>query len=302
MGRCDDDVVGHVLQLAAGNRTPPCARHWAQARPQPAPGGGKVVRSLPLLTTGDPFDLDGWQRDETLAWMRVSSVHRPGAASASGRRQAGARLAVHGHTAFGPRHSGRRAPPAPLMMRPAAFATQCNNRMDGRIGALCVHLHTAPSSAAAAAWAKGLRRLVAAAEAELRQKLQLREAVRRMQRAQGARPGPEQANVVYLDVGGTRFHTTPAVLLPADDDRHYFAVLLEGLFADEEDDDGYVFVDRDPHGFRFVLGSLRHAARRGGPAEVPASAVSSVARPGRRPGGGLLPREFRFFGLSHGQY
>lgn len=88
VGQSSDDVVGRILQLAAGHASSPsCTRHWAprdlRVHESPPDSGG-VVRSLPLLTSGCCDDLnrflstatDSWEREEVLMRMLLSSVHR----------------------------------------------------------------------------------------------------------------------------------------------------------------------------------------------------------------------------------
>eukprot|EP00669_Euglena_mutabilis_P011199 TRINITY_DN5862_c0_g1_i1.p1 TRINITY_DN5862_c0_g1~~TRINITY_DN5862_c0_g1_i1.p1 ORF type:complete len:256 (+),score=25.46 TRINITY_DN5862_c0_g1_i1:26-769(+) len=67
-----------------------------------------------------------------------------------------------------------------------------------------------------------------------------------------------QDRVVALDVGGTRFHTTDATV--RNHGTHMLSVLFGGTFADEEDESGAVFIDRDPSLFPCVLAYLRHGA------------------------------------------
>jgi hypothetical protein len=62
------------------------------------------------------------------------------------------------------------------------------------------------------------------------------------------------------------------------------AVLSAGLFASEEDAEGYVFIDRDPSHFIAVLTYLR---------EGPSEALNMVEKAERR----ALNRELRFYGL-----
>ncbi len=62
------------------------------------------------------------------------------------------------------------------------------------------------------------------------------------------------------------------------------AVLCSGLFIDEEDSEGYLFIDRDFTHFNTVLTYLR---------EGPAVAQTVVDESMKKP----LSRELRFFGL-----
>ena len=71
-----------------------------------------------------------------------------------------------------------------------------------------------------------------------------------------------QTQMACLDVGGTRFHTQRAVLTGAGDgqregEEHFFGALMAGCFVCEEDDDGYIFIDRDPTLFVPLLEYLR---------------------------------------------
>ena len=59
--------------------------------------------------------------------------------------------------------------------------------------------------------------------------------------------------ILKLNVGGTKFYTTRSTLLKSG----YFRALLSGNFADSRQDDGYLFIDRDPVIFGFILKYLR---------------------------------------------
>jgi len=58
-----------------------------------------------------------------------------------------------------------------------------------------------------------------------------------------------------LDVGGTNFHVSKSSLTRIDG--HMLKVLVSGIFAPEEDSEGYIFLDRDPAQFAAVLAYLR---------------------------------------------
>ena len=60
-------------------------------------------------------------------------------------------------------------------------------------------------------------------------------------------------DIIKLNVGGTKFYTTRSTLLKSG----YFRALLSGKFADSTQADGYLFIDRDPVIFDFVLKYLR---------------------------------------------
>ena len=71
-----------------------------------------------------------------------------------------------------------------------------------------------------------------------------------------------QTQMACLDVGGARFHTQRAVLTGAgggqhEGEEHFFGALMAGGFVCEEDDNGYIFIDRDPTLFVPLLEYLR---------------------------------------------
>ena len=81
-------------------------------------------------------------------------------------------------------------------------------------------------------------------------------------RRQAAYLNRNQTQMACLDVGGTRFHTQRAVLTGAGGgqhggEEHFFGALMAGCFACEEDDNGYIFIDRDPTLFVPLLEYLR---------------------------------------------
>ena len=59
-----------------------------------------------------------------------------------------------------------------------------------------------------------------------------------------------------MDVGGQPFHTTPGTIDTGGSPFLWF--LLSGIFMDERDEHGYVFIDRDPLYFTHILDYMRH--------------------------------------------
>jgi hypothetical protein len=57
----------------------------------------------------------------------------------------------------------------------------------------------------------------------------------------------------YFDVGGEHFHIDWEVLQHNQDGDHYFSILMSGEFEEIRDNDGYLFIDRDPEFFSSVL-------------------------------------------------
>jgi hypothetical protein len=65
-----------------------------------------------------------------------------------------------------------------------------------------------------------------------------------------------QSDVVRLNIGGQPFHTSRAVLTgPAS--TGMLGAMFSGQFPEEMDEEGYVFLDRDPSMFGIVLDALR---------------------------------------------
>ena len=104
-------------------------------------------------------------------------------------------------------------------------------------------------------------------------------------RRQAADLKRNHTQMACLDVGGTRFHTQRAVLTGAGGgqhkgEEHFFGTLMAGCFVCEEDDEGYIFIDRDPTLFVRLLEYLR-----GGELWVPRDRRLA------------LLREVRYFGM-----
>lgn len=74
------------------------------------------------------------------------------------------------------------------------------------------------------------------------------------------------AEIIRLNVGGRRFHTTRQTLLasPASHSPNFFHGLLSGRVGTALDDTGAYFIDRDPEHFPHVLNYLRTGSWRGG--------------------------------------
>ena len=64
-----------------------------------------------------------------------------------------------------------------------------------------------------------------------------------------------------MDVGGTRMHTYRGTLVDVDkQDDSLFARMLSGDWTIETDENDYIFLDRDPRSFMFLLQCLRNSA------------------------------------------
>ena len=61
--------------------------------------------------------------------------------------------------------------------------------------------------------------------------------------------------IINLNVGGTKFSTSRQTLTQVQDT--FFTGLLSGRIHTYKDDDGAIFIDRDPHLFRHILNYLR---------------------------------------------
>eukprot|EP00755_Sulcionema_specki_P039095 Sspe_Gene.24146::Locus_9498_Transcript_2_3_Confidence_0.333_Length_1231::g.24146::m.24146 len=92
----------------------------------------------------------------------------------------------------------------------------------------------------------------------------------------------ESENLVKLNVGGTRFMTLKSTLLPRNDTPSYFRVLLSNTVPVGVDEEGAIFVDRDPVLFSSILHYLR--------------THEWVCPPGRRPDEVL--NEARYYGVT----
>jgi hypothetical protein len=67
-----------------------------------------------------------------------------------------------------------------------------------------------------------------------------------------------QSDVVKLDIGGQPFHTSRAVLTGPTSKEGMLGAMFSGQFPEEMDEEGYVFLDRDPRMFGIVLDGLRN--------------------------------------------
>uniref|UniRef100_A0A915EAN8 BTB domain-containing protein n=1 Tax=Ditylenchus dipsaci TaxID=166011 RepID=A0A915EAN8_9BILA len=67
--------------------------------------------------------------------------------------------------------------------------------------------------------------------------------------------GSQQPQIVHLNVGGQRFSTSKSTLSWIPDT--FFSSLLSGRIASVADDNGAIFIDRDPELFRRILNYLR---------------------------------------------
>jgi len=69
-----------------------------------------------------------------------------------------------------------------------------------------------------------------------------------------------QNPIIMLDVGGQRFHTTTVSVM--NHGTHFLSTMFGGVFAvdAQQEEDGTVFVDRDPGLFPYVLAYLRDGA------------------------------------------
>eukprot|EP01012_Entosiphon_sulcatum_P048112 TRINITY_DN661_c0_g1_i2.p1 TRINITY_DN661_c0_g1~~TRINITY_DN661_c0_g1_i2.p1 ORF type:complete len:271 (-),score=36.16 TRINITY_DN661_c0_g1_i2:271-1062(-) len=65
----------------------------------------------------------------------------------------------------------------------------------------------------------------------------------------------DTAEISCLDIGGTPFHTTQSTMNA--DTGSLLAALSSGNYIKEDEEDGYIFLDRDPLMFQHVLAYLR---------------------------------------------
>ena len=91
--------------------------------------------------------------------------------------------------------------------------------------------------------------------------------------------GSDGHGIVRLNVGGCRFDAARSTLARSG----FFRACIGGEFAENLDDDGRLFVDRDGHLFRHVLGWMRSGRR------PPENVLASCK--------GALLQECFFFGL-----
>ena len=64
-------------------------------------------------------------------------------------------------------------------------------------------------------------------------------------------------DTVHLNVGGQRFSTSKRTLLSVQGEETFFTSLLSGRISSNEDENGAIFIDRDPTLFRLILNYLR---------------------------------------------
>lgn len=67
-------------------------------------------------------------------------------------------------------------------------------------------------------------------------------------------PNPT-ADIINLNVGGQRFSTSRQTLTWIPDS--FFTAMLNGLISTNRDEQGYIFIDRDPKLFSIILNYLR---------------------------------------------
>ena len=63
------------------------------------------------------------------------------------------------------------------------------------------------------------------------------------------------ADIINLNVGGQRFSTSRQTLTWIPDS--FFTAMLNGLISTNRDEQGYIFIDRDPKLFSTILNYLR---------------------------------------------
>ena len=66
-----------------------------------------------------------------------------------------------------------------------------------------------------------------------------------------------QNDIVHLNVGGQRFSTSKRTLLSVQGEETFFTSLLSGRISSNVDENGCLFIDRDPTLFRLILNYLR---------------------------------------------
>lgn len=69
-------------------------------------------------------------------------------------------------------------------------------------------------------------------------------------------PGRSGSEIINLNVGGTKFSTSRQTLTQVQDT--FFTGLLSGRIQTFKDEDGAIFIDRDPQLFRLILNYLRN--------------------------------------------
>jgi hypothetical protein len=65
----------------------------------------------------------------------------------------------------------------------------------------------------------------------------------------------QSADIIHLNVGGQRFSTSRQTLIWIPDS--FFTAMLNGLISTNRDEQGYIFIDRDPKLFSIILNYLR---------------------------------------------
>ena len=65
----------------------------------------------------------------------------------------------------------------------------------------------------------------------------------------------QSADIIHLNVGGQRFSTSRQTLTWIPDS--FFTAMLNGLISTNRDEQGYIFIDRDPQLFSIILNYLR---------------------------------------------
>ena len=65
----------------------------------------------------------------------------------------------------------------------------------------------------------------------------------------------QSADIIHLNVGGQRFSTSRQTLIWIPDS--FFTAMLNGLISTNRDEQGYIFIDRDPKLFSIILQYLR---------------------------------------------
>jgi hypothetical protein len=65
----------------------------------------------------------------------------------------------------------------------------------------------------------------------------------------------QSADIINLNVGGQRFSTSRQTLTWIPDS--FFTSMLNGLISTNRDEQGYIFIDRDPKLFSIILNYLR---------------------------------------------
>jgi hypothetical protein len=65
----------------------------------------------------------------------------------------------------------------------------------------------------------------------------------------------QSVDIINLNVGGQRFSTSRQTLTWIPDS--FFTAMLSGLISTNRDEQGYIFIDRDPKLFSIILNYLR---------------------------------------------